>query len=101
MTLGCILTQLGDETLVEQALAGLDDIVLLTRLRAAADAAQEPLSDFAAGLVGHFLQHADAAAWLSLVTAAARASDPAAAALNCMLSAALPVDRHAHEPGAS
>jgi hypothetical protein len=36
MSLGSIIAQLGDETFVEEALAGLDDIVLLTRLRAAA-----------------------------------------------------------------
>jgi hypothetical protein len=108
MTLGCIIARLGDETFAEEALAALDDIVLLTRLRAAAAAAQEPLADFAAALVGHFLQHADAAAWLSLVTAAARAPDPAAAALHRMLSAALPAETsagqyhmHTHDPGAS
>jgi hypothetical protein len=107
MTLGSIIAQLGDETFVEEALAGLDDIVLLTRLRAAAEAAQEPLADFAAGLVGHFMQQADDAAWQSLVTAAARAPDPASASLHRMLSAALPVKAsarqhhmHAHDPGA-
>jgi len=97
MTLGSIIARLGDETLVEETLAGLDDIVLLARLRAAADAAQQPLADFAAALVGHFMQHADDAAWLSLVTAAARASDPASASLRRMLSAALPVEASAHQ----
>jgi len=108
MTLGRILTQLGDATMVEDALAGLNDIVLLTRLRAAAAAAQEPMADFTAALVGHFLQHADDAAWLSLVTAAARACNPAAAALNRMLCVALLAEAgagkhhlHPHQPGAS
>lgn len=108
MTLGSIIAQLGDETFVEEALAGLDDIVLLTRLRAAADAAQEPLADFAAGLVGQFMQHADDAAWLSLVTAAARAPDPASASLRHMLLAGLRFEAsarqhhmHAHDPGTS
>lgn len=105
MTLGSIIARLGDETFVEETLAGLDDIVLLARLRAAADAAQEPLADFAAALVGHFVQRADDAAWLSLVTVAARAPDPAAASLQRMLSAALPVEAsagqhhtHTHQP---
>ncbi|HEU0059542.1 MAG TPA: hypothetical protein VFR19_06665 [Hyphomicrobiaceae bacterium] len=107
MTLGHMIAQLGDAACVEEALAGLDDIVLLTRLRAAAEAAQEPLAGFASGLVGQFLQHADAAAWLSLVTIAARAPDPASASLHRMLSAALPVEASsghhhtpAHDPGA-
>ena len=91
MTLGTIISQLGDDTLVEEALARLNDIVLLTRLRAAADAAQQPLADFAAALVGQFLQQADDAAWLSLVAIAARAPDPACAGLHRMLSATLPV----------
>jgi hypothetical protein len=91
LTLGTIISQLGDETYVEEALARLNDIVLLTRLRAAAEAAQQPLGDFAAALVGQFLQQADDAAWLSLLAVAARAPDPASACLNRMLSAALPV----------
>jgi hypothetical protein len=95
MTLGSIIAQLGDETFVEEALADLDDIVLQTRLRAAADAAQEPLADFAASLVGQFIQRADDAAWLSLVTVATCAPDPASASLRHMLSAALPVEASA------
>jgi hypothetical protein len=100
MTLGTIISQLGDDTFVEEALARLNDIVLLTRLRVAADAAQQPLADFAAALVGQFLQHADDAAWLSLVAVAARAPDPASASLHRMLSAALPVAASAgqHRP---
>ena len=90
MTLGSIINQLGDDTFVEEALARLNDIVLLTRLRAAADAAQQSLAAFTAALVGQFLQHADDAAWLSLLAVASRAPDPAGACLNRMLSAALP-----------
>ena len=50
MTLGSIMVQLGDERFIDEVLAGLSDIILLTRLKAAADAAQEPLADFAAAL---------------------------------------------------
>jgi hypothetical protein len=102
MTLGTIISQLGDDTFVEEALARLNDIVLLTRLRTAADAAQQPLADFAATLVGQFLQHADDAAWLSLLAVTARAPDPACAGLHRMLSAALPVTastgKHRRQP---
>jgi len=89
MTLGSILSQLADEAFVEQALLGLDDIVLLARLRNAADAANASLAEFTAQLVGRFLRAADAEAWLAVHTSASRARNPAAAALNSMLLSAL------------
>ena len=89
MTLGSILSQLADEALVEQALLGLDDIVLLARLRNAAAAADASLAEFTAELVGRFVQAADAEAWLAVQTSASRARNPAAAALNSMLVSAL------------
>ena len=106
MTLGSIIARLGDETFVEETLAGLDDIVLLARLRAAADAAQEPLADFAAALVGHFVQRADDAAWLSLVTVCSPRSrsgrrQPAAHALSGVAGRGKrrPTSHpHAHQP---
>jgi hypothetical protein len=101
MTLGAMIGRLQDKAFVEQTLAGLDDIVLLTRLQAAATAAGEPLSDTAAGLVGCFVQSATDEAWLSLITSAMRASDPAAASLRCMLSTGLALkipSLHCHAP---
>jgi hypothetical protein len=89
MTLGSIIARLDDETFVEQALAGLDDLVLIARLRSAAEAAQEPLSSFASLMVARFVQHAQEDKWLALMTAASRADDPAAGALRCILLAAL------------
>jgi hypothetical protein len=88
MTLGTTVAQLSDEAFVEQALAALDDIVLLARLRAGADKAHEPLGAFITALVGHFVLHANDEAWLSLITAANQARDPAAAILHRMLVAA-------------
>jgi hypothetical protein len=88
-TLGSIIARLDDETFVEQALARLDDLVLIARLRSAAEAAQEPLSSFASLMVGRFVQHAQDDKWLALMTAASRADDPAAGALRCILLAAL------------
>lgn len=92
MTLGAIIGQLRNRAFVEETLAGLDDIVLLTRLRAAADTAQEPLCDFAVGLVGQFVQLASDEAWLSLIATAVRADDPASATLRSMLNAALQME---------
>jgi hypothetical protein len=90
VTLGKIISQLNDEALVQEALAGLDDFVLLARLRSAADTAEESLASFTAALVGHFMQHASDEAWMWLITAATRAHDPAAAILHGMLVAMLP-----------
>jgi hypothetical protein len=101
MTLGSIIGRLEDKAFVEETLAGLDDIVLLTRLRTAAEAADEPLSDFAAALVGRFVQSAGDEAWLSLIATAARAGDPAAASLRYMLATGLTLDagsRDRHGP---
>jgi hypothetical protein len=92
MMLGSILARLDDEATLQEALAGLDDVVLLARLRSAADVAGEPLGSFASAMVGHFVQQADDDQWLALLTAANRADNPAAGALRRILLAALPVE---------
>jgi hypothetical protein len=105
MTLGDIIARLHDDAFVEETLAGLDDLLLLARLRQAADAAQVSLGTQASAVVGHFVQHADGEKWLALMTAASRAYDPAAASLHRMLLDALPDDaghrptlhRHEHQ----
>jgi hypothetical protein len=97
MTLGAIIGRLQDAAFVEQTLADLDDIVLLSRLQTAAAVAHEPLCDVATGLVGRFVQVATDEAWLALITSAMRANDPAAASLRCMLSAALTLDVQSHQ----
>ena len=95
MTLGNIIARLHDDAFVEETVAGLDDLVLLARLRQAADAEQVSLGTLASAVVGHFVQHADGEKWLALMTAANRARDPAAASLHRMLLDALPDDgRH-------
>jgi hypothetical protein len=92
MTLGSILARLDDEATLQDALAGLEDVVLLARLRSAADAAEEPLGSFASAMVCRFVQHADDNQWLALLTAANRADNPAAGALRRILLVALPGD---------
>jgi hypothetical protein len=92
MTLGSIIARLHDDAFVEETVAGLDDLVLLARLRLAAEAAQISIGTLASAAVGHFIQHADGEKWLALMTAASRAHDPAAAGLHRMLLDALPDD---------
>jgi hypothetical protein len=89
MTLGMIIDRLSNESLIEEMLADLDDLVLLARLRLAADAVGEPLGSFASAVVGQFLQFADDEQWLSLMTAADQAQDPAGACLRRMLADAM------------
>ena len=97
MTLGNIIARLHDDAFVEETVAGLDDLVLLARLRQVADAEQVSLGTLASAVVGHFVQHADGEKWLALMTAASRAHDPAAASLHRMLLDALP-DEGQHQP---
>lgn len=97
MTLGSIIGQFDDASFVEETLATLDDIVLMTRLRAAAEAGNESLSDVARAILGRFVQSANDEAWLSLMTTAARAADPAAASLRCMLSTGLQLVSGSHQ----
>jgi hypothetical protein len=92
MTLGSIIARLSDETLVQETLLALDDLALLARVQGAAAAAGEPLASFAGAAVGRFVAEADDEAWLSLVTAASRAADPAAACLRRMLAFSLAGD---------
>ena len=90
MTLGSILAQLNDGAILQEALADLDDVVLLARLGTAAEAAHEPVGSFASALVGHFVQHANDEQWLALLSAANRADNPAGAALRRILLMGLP-----------
>jgi len=95
MTLGSIIARLSDEAIVEETLVALDDLALFARVHRAAAAAGEPLGGFAGAAVGHFVAHADDAAWLSLMAAASNAADPATACLRRMLAFSLPADHEA------
>lgn len=101
MTLGDIISRLHDDAFAQEALASLDDLALLARLRHAADAAGVSLGTMASAIVGHFVQHADSDAWLSLMTLASREADPAAASLHRMLLEALPEEAAADQHDAS
>jgi len=88
--LGNIIARLHDDAFVEEFVAGLDDLVLLARLRQVADVAQMSLGCAASEAVGRFVQHAGDDQWLALMTVASRAEDPAVACLHRMLLEALP-----------
>lgn len=89
MLLGDAIMTFQDETSVEETLATLDDWVFMTRMRRAADAAGLSLGFFALAAVGRFIERADDAAWLALMTAANRAANPGAACLKVMVELGL------------
>jgi len=91
--LGNIIARLHDDAFVQEIVAGLGDLVLLARLRQAAEAAEMSVGDAAADAVGRFVQQAGDEQWLALVTAAS--TDPAAACLHRMLLEALPCNEEA------
>jgi hypothetical protein len=86
MMLGAVIASLQDEARVEETLAALDDLALMARVRAAAEAAGLPLGAFVSGAVGAFIEAARDEDWLALMTAANRAEDPAGACLKAMLA---------------
>ncbi len=85
MLLGSIIANLSDETSILEKLASLDDLVLMARMREAADEAGEPLGCFTSTAVGAFVARADDAAWLSLMAVTSKADDPGKACLRYIL----------------
>jgi hypothetical protein len=90
MLLGSIIASLSNEDSIVETLASLDDFTLLARIRAAADAAGEPLGSFASATVGSFIVSADDAAWLSLLAVTMRSEDPGKECLRYILGTELP-----------
>jgi hypothetical protein len=93
MLLGAIIANLADEATILETLASLDDVVLLARMRGAADAAGEPLGSFASAAVGNFVARADDTAWLSLMAVTSKADDPGKACLRYILGTELPMSK--------
>lgn len=107
MLLGTIIANLSDEDNAVETPTSLEDLGLLARMCAEADAAGEPLARFATLTVGNVLTHADDTAWLSLMAVTRKSDNPGEACLRHILatelrarSRAVP-DRHehAHNPG--
>ena len=90
MLLGTVISQMQDETVALDTLLALDDLVLLARVREAADAHSVALGEYVSDAIGRFINGADDEAWLALMTAAARAEDPGGAGLKCTLEHDLP-----------
>ena len=90
MLLGSIISGLSDEDSILETLVSLDDLVLLARMRAAADAAGESLGSFASAAVGSFVSRADDTAWLSLMAVTSKSDDPGKACLRYILGTELP-----------
>lgn len=92
MLLGTLLTRLQSPDYAERLLEGLGDLVLLTRVRVAADHFDENPADYAVTAVARFSQEASDEAWLAIMNTLERASDPASACLRHMVEWALEED---------
>lgn len=90
MLLGSIISGLSDEDSILETLVSLGDLALLTRMRAAAEAAGELLGSFASAAVGSFVSRADDTAWLSLMAVTSKSDDPGKACLRYILGTELP-----------
>lgn len=93
MLLGSIIAGISDEDSILEKLVSLDDLALLARMRAAADAAGESLGSFASAAVGSFVSHADDTAWLSLMAVTSKSDDPGKACLRYILGMELPASK--------
>jgi hypothetical protein len=85
MLLGDLMSRFGDAATAEQNALSIGDIVLLTALREAADAAGLGIGEFMADAVQHYSAGATDEEWLSLMAALGRGEDPARLALERML----------------
>jgi len=92
MLLGDVLRDLQDETLAMGALAAMNDLVLLTRVRNAAGLLGETPGEYAANSVRGFADRAGDEDWLALVTAIETAGDAGQACLARMIDWALKRD---------
>ncbi|MGQ3671520.1 hypothetical protein ACT6QG_03870 [Xanthobacter sp. TB0136] len=85
MLLGTLLRQLQDERIANDLLFALGDVTLAARVEQAAGVMDENVGEYAAGACARFSDGADDEAWLALMTAIERSTDPAATCLRTML----------------
>jgi hypothetical protein len=76
MLLGDMLARFSDETVAAEALLGLDDLTLLTRLQERAAARGQTVGAYAAEAVQRYAAQASNEEWLTLMGALGRADDP-------------------------
>ena len=76
MLLGDLMASFHDPLIAEQALAGLDDLALVTTVMVKADAAGLPTGVFAAECVEDYANSASDEEWTTLIGQMARSTDP-------------------------
>lgn len=89
MLLGDIIANFEDPAVASEALARLDNLVLMARIAVVADEMGVTPGEFALQSIGHFITGASDEDWLNLVGAMSRADDPGQAFLQRALSSAL------------
>jgi DNA-binding LacI/PurR family transcriptional regulator len=92
MLLGDVLRDLQDETLAMAALAAMNDLVLLARVRNAARLLGETPGEYAANSVRGFADRAGDEDWLALTTAIQDSADSGQTCLAHMINWALQRD---------
>lgn len=99
MLLGTLLKRLGQEADAAEALAALNDIVLLAEVQAMGELHDETPAEYVCGATRRFAADASSEDWLALMTAIERSDDPARTTLDSMLRWSLKQDATA--PAAS
>jgi hypothetical protein len=89
MLLGDLITRLDDADVATETLLGMGDIVLLSRIEAAATQAGMTPGAFAAQAVGLFAEGASDEDWVSLIGVMGQTTDPGQACLKRMIEHAL------------
>ncbi|MGU9980292.1 hypothetical protein ACJ4V0_09640 [Phreatobacter sp. HK31-P] len=87
MLLGDLLARFNDPLVAEQALAGLDDLTLVTAVTVKADAAGLSTGLYAAECVETYADTATDEEWATLIGQMARSDDPGGILLKRALSA--------------
>ena len=89
MMLGDLIAELADEATAMEALLATGDIAIVSRVRAAAAAAGQPVGECLEHLIGRFHSAASPDDWMAVMSAASRSQTPGAACLRAMLEVAL------------
>ncbi len=94
MQLGALLARFDDEAVVLETLLSMGDLVLMSRVQAAAEGAGTDVAAWAHEAVGQFVTSANDESWMGLMSACSNAADPGLAALRRMIETALHAKEH-------
>jgi hypothetical protein len=89
MLLGDLIARFSDQAIAEEILLRLDDLVLLTNLRAQSDAAGISLGSYTAAAASRYAAEASEDEWLTLIGAMNRSHNPGDAYLKRALAYAV------------